>query len=219
MWYNIMKKCVCEVCRLQIENLYPGAWGSNCYLLVSGSHAAVVDPSADASVIRNTLQQKYGSTLDFILLTHGHFDHIVSADSLRDASGAPLCIHKWDAEMLTDSQKNAFYTFFRTERIYRPAEKLLEDGDVLHLGDETIRVIATPGHSQGSVCYLCNDEFLITGDTLFENGYGRYDLWGGNEEALFSSLTSLRELDPKLTIYPGHGASEKLGNALDNVLY
>ena len=204
---------------LQIENLYPGAWGANCYLLVSGSHAAVVDPSADANTIRNTLQQKYGASLDLILLTHGHFDHIVSVDSLRDLTGAPLCIHKWDAEMLSDSKKNAFYTFFRTERNYRPAERLLEDGDTLSLGDESIRVIATPGHSQGSVCYLCNNDFLITGDTLFENAYGRYDLWGGNESALFSSLESLRNLDQSLTIYPGHGESATLGSALDNVLY
>ena len=203
---------------MQIENLYPGAWGANCYLLVSDGHAAVVDPSADANTVRNTLQQKYGATLDYILLTHGHFDHIVSVDTLRDLTGAPLCIHKWDAEMLSDSKKNAFYTFFRTERNYRPAEKLLEDGDELRLGNEIIRVIATPGHSQGSVCYLCNNEFLITGDTLFESAYGRYDLWGGNEQALFASLHSLRKLDPDLTIYPGHGESEKLRTALNNVL-
>lgn len=204
---------------LTIENLYPGAWGSNCYLLVSGNHAAVVDPSADANTIRNTLQQKYGASLDFILLTHGHFDHIVSADSLRDLTGAPLYIHKWDAEMLADSKKNAFYSFFRMDRTYRPAERLLEDGDVLSLGEESIRVISTPGHSQGSVCYLCNEEFLITGDTLFENAYGRYDLWGGNEESLFSSLASLRDLNQALPIYPGHGACAKLGAALDNILY
>ena len=204
---------------MKIENLYPGAWGSNCYLLVSGTHAAVVDPSADANTIRNTLLQKYGATLDYILLTHGHFDHIVSVDTLREMTGAPLCIHKWDAEMLADSKKNAFYTFFRTERCYRPAERLLADDDKLSLGEETIRVIATPGHSQGSVCYLCNGEFLITGDTLFENGYGRYDLWGGNASALFSSLSSLRELDQNLTIYPGHGGSARLGDALDNTIY
>ena len=204
---------------MTVEKLYPGAWGANCYLLVAGTHAAVVDPSANASTIRNTLQQKYGASLDYILLTHGHFDHIVSVDTLRDLTAAPLCVHKWDAEMLADSKKNAFFTFFRTDRTYRPAERLLEDGDLLTLGEETIRVISTPGHSQGSVCYLCNNEFLITGDTLFENAYGRYDLWGGNEEALFASLSSLRELDPTLPIYPGHGESTRLGNALDNVLY
>jgi len=204
---------------MTIENLYPGAWGANCYLLVAGGHAAVVDPSADANTIRNILQQKYGASLDYILLTHGHFDHIVSVDSLRDLLSVPLCVHKRDAEMLLDSHKNAFFTLFRKERVYRPAERLLEDGDELTLGDESIRVISTPGHSQGSVCYLCNNEFLITGDTLFAMGYGRYDLYGGDGEILFESLASLRKLPQQLTIYPGHGDPATLGAALDNVIY
>lgn len=204
---------------MTLEKLCPGSWGSNCYLLISGTHAAVVDPSVKAETLCTLLQQKYGATLDYILLTHGHFDHIVSVDSLRDLTHAPLCVHKWDAEMLSDSQKNAFFTFFRTDRTYRPAERLLEDGNELLLGDETIRVIATPGHSMGSVCYLCNDEFLITGDTLFQMGYGRYDLWGGDEKTLFDSLASLRSLPASLPIHPGHGESSTLGAALDNVIY
>ena len=201
---------------MEIRNLYPGSWGSNCYLLLSGGHAAVVDPSADARTILNAVQSE-GATLDFILLTHGHFDHIVSVDTLRDATGAPLYIHKFDAEMLTDGRKNAFYTFFRMDRCYRPAEKLLEDGDELTLGDESIRVIHTPGHSQGSVCYLVGDELLLTGDTLFSDTYGRYDLWGGDGQTLFASLSGLRTLPPKLPLYPGHGESVTLGTALDRL--
>lgn len=204
---------------MTIERLCPGAWGSNCYLLVANGHAAVVDPSADAGTIRTVLQQKYGAVLDYILLTHGHFDHIVSVDTLRDLSGAPLCVHERDAEMLADSHKNAFYTFFRTEKSYRAPERLLRDGDELMLGDEIIRVIHTPGHSQGSVCYLCNNELLITGDLLFAMGYGRYDLYGGNEQILFDSLASLRSLPQSLPIYPGHGESVTLGAALDYVIY
>ena len=203
---------------MEIRNLYPGSWGSNCYLLVSDGHAAVVDPSADARTILNAVQAE-GATLDCILLTHGHFDHIVSVDSLRDATGAPLYIHKFDAEMLTDGRKNAFYTFFRMDKVYRPADRLLSDGDELTLGNERIRVIHTPGHSQGSVCYLCNDELLLTGDTLFSDTYGRYDLWGGNASSLFSSLSSLRELPQELTIYPGHGEASLLRNALDVAFY
>ena len=121
--------------------------------------------------------------------------------------------------MLTDAHKNAFFTFFRQERVYRAPERMLADGDELHLGDEIIRVISTPGHSQGSVCFLCNDEFLLTGDTLFADGYGRYDLYGGDGEILFASLASLRTLPPSLPIYPGHGESTHLGMALDNILY
>lgn len=201
---------------MEIRNLYPGSWGSNCYLLTANRRAAVVDPSADAHTILNAVKAE-GATLDFILLTHGHFDHIVSVDRLRELTGAPLYIHKFDAEMLTDAQKNAFYTFFRLDRSYRPADRLLSDGDELTLGDEPIRVIHTPGHSQGSVCYLCNDELLLTGDTLFSDTYGRYDLWGGDGQTLLTSLSEMRNLPQSLPIYPGHGESVILKDALDRL--
>lgn len=203
---------------MEIQNLYPGSWGSNCYLLTVGEHAAVVDPSADAKTIVNAVKSQ-GAKLEYILLTHGHFDHIVSVDSLRDATGAPLWVHEDDAGMLTDAHKNAFYTFFHMDRTYREADGRLADDDEIQLGDETVRVIHTPGHSQGSVCYLCNGEFLLTGDTLFSNDVGRYDLYGGDGEILFDSLQKLRTLPQKFPIYPGHGDTAILGGALDNVLY
>lgn len=203
---------------MRIENFYPGSWGSNCYLLSVGSHAAIVDPSADAATLISALRER-GLTLDMILLTHGHFDHTVSVDTLRDMTDAPLLIHEEDAEMLGDAHKNAFYTLFRMERTHRPADRRLRSGEVLKLGDEQIRVIHTPGHSLGSVCYLCNNEFLITGDTLFEDTFGRYDLYGGSLQELAASLAAMRKLDQKLRIYPGHGAPAQLGIALDLVAY
>ena len=203
---------------MEIQNLYPGSWGSNCYLLTVGEHAAVVDPSADARTIVNAVKCA-GARLEMILLTHGHFDHIVSVNTLRDATGAQLFVHENDAGMLTDAHKNAFYTFFRMDRTYRAPEHTLKDGDQLSLGDETIRVISTPGHSQGSVCFDCNGEFLLTGDTLFADGYGRFDLYGGDRELLFHSLGQLRALPQRLPIYPGHGDSALLGAALDNIIY
>ena len=203
---------------MEIQNLYPGSWGSNCYLLTAGSHAALVDPSADASTLMDAVAAR-GCTLDMILLTHGHFDHIVSVDTLRQRTGTPLLIHKDDAPMLTDAKKNAFYTFFRMERTYRDADRFLHDGEELNLGNEIIRVIHTPGHSPGSVCFLCNGEYLLTGDTLFDEGFGRYDLWGGSATILKDSLSRLRTLDQSLPIYPGHGAPATLGNALDMCAY
>ena len=203
---------------MEIENLYPGSWGSNCYLLTVGSHAALVDPSANASTLMDAIAQK-GAVLDFILLTHGHFDHIVSMDQLRQYADAPAMIHENDAEMLGDAKKNAFYTFFRQERSYRAADRELSDGEVLMLGNEPIRVIHTPGHSPGSVCYLCNDQFLLTGDTLFDEGVGRCDLWKGNADRLRDSLALLRTYPQNLPIYPGHGAPARLGIALDMAAY
>ena len=203
---------------MKIENLYPGSWGSNCYLLYSGTHAAIVDPSASADTILRELATR-GLTLEMILLTHGHFDHIVSIDTLRERTGAPACIHEGDLNMPEDSTRNAFYTFFRMHRSYRRPDRALQNGEVLMLGDEQIRVLHTPGHTAGGACFLCNGEFLLTGDTLFENNYGRCDLYGGSESTLFQSLRSLRELDQNLIIYPGHGDSARLGDALDFVLY
>jgi glyoxylase-like metal-dependent hydrolase (beta-lactamase superfamily II) len=207
---------------LDIYNLSPASWGSNCYILISDGndgtrHAAVVDPSADANKIISFIENK-NATLDFIVLTHGHFDHVLSLDTLRDKTNAPAYIHEDDDEMLPDGQKNAYSLFFGVEKHWRPAEKLLDDGDMLKLGEDTIKVISTPGHSKGSICLLCEDK-LITGDTIFANGYGRYDLHGGDADVLQTSLLSLRSLDEDLTIYPGHGGKSTLKIALDNILY
>ena len=202
---------------MEIYNLSPGSWGSNCYILISGNRAAVIDPSADAQRIVDFVAKK-NATVENIILTHGHFDHIVSLDALRDSTLAPALIHKDDAEMLSDGEKNAHSFFFGYGKRWRPAEKILEDGDKIVLGGETVEVISTPGHSKGSICLLCSDK-LITGDTLFANGFGRYDLYGGDVNQLADSSASLRALDPTLTVYPGHGDSARLGDALDSVAY
>ncbi len=202
---------------MRIITLYPGSWGSNCYVLLSGTHAAVVDPSPRAEQILNILEQN-GASLDYILLTHGHFDHIVSLDTLRDMTKVPALIHENDAELPTDSKKNAFYSFFRMNQSYREPDRTLKTDEILTLGEETIRVIHTPGHTAGSVCYLCNNDFLLTGDTLFDVGRGRTDLYGGNEALLLETLRNLRDFPQSLPIYPGHGTQSTLGVALDQAL-
>ena len=201
---------------MQIINLYPGSFASNCYLLLSQGEAAVVDPSANAKTILEALEH-HQATLKHILLTHGHFDHILSLEGLCDATGLSACIHEEDAELPADAHKNAFYTFFQTERSFQTPQIKCKDGDTLLLGVHTIRVVHTPGHTRGSVCYLCDEELLITGDTLFDGGYGRYDLYGGDGEILFQSLKRLRSLNPSLPIYPGHGSTTTLGDALDQL--
>ena len=141
---------------MEIYNLFPGSFGSNCYLLISGDQAAVVDPSADADIILQKAQEK-GAILQYILLTHGHFDHICSLDTLREKANIPAYIHADDGDMPGDSHKNAFSIFFGQTRTYRAPEKTLVEGDVLPLGNEQIRVLHTPGHTEGSVCYLCGE--------------------------------------------------------------
>ena len=202
---------------MEIYNLAPDGFGSNCYILISGKCAAVVDPSAKAQDIVHFTEQN-GAVIEKIFLTHGHFDHVTSLDELRDITQAQAYIHKNDNEMLSNGDKNAHALFFGYNKKWRDAEVLFENGDIIKLGEETIQVISTPGHSKGSVCLLFGDK-LITGDTLFANGYGRYDLYGGDANVLSASLSSLRSLDQNLTIYPGHGGISTLGRALDNILY
>ncbi len=207
---------------MYIYNLYSGSYLSNCYVLISEDdngrrHAAVVDPSADADEIISFVEAKK-SFVDKVILTHGHFDHIMSLDALRDKTKAPAYIHKDDAEMLGDGRKNANFFFFHKDFSQRNAENLLENNQILRLGNEELKIIHLPGHSKGSIS-LMGQGFLITGDTLFAEGFGRYDLHGGDPFVLKSSLNSMKNFDPELTIYPGHGEREKLGKALRSISY
>ena len=199
---------------MKIVCITPESFASNCYLVISGEAALVVDPSASVYAIRRALST-HGVQPCGILLTHGHFDHMLSLDELRQAFPAlPVYIHKGDADFLTDGQKNAFSYFFREERVWQPPTHLLADGDTIALGEDELRVVHTPGHTPGSICLRCGENDLITGDTLFDGGYGRYDLWGGSYEVLCDSMRRLSTLPEQLTIHPGHGGSARLGQAI-----
>ena len=194
------------------------SFGSNTYLITSGTHALVVDPSVSVAAIDAAADEE-GAIIEGVLLTHGHYDHMLSMEALCKRPGIPSMIHTEDAPMLSDGRKNAFYQLFGKERAFRPADRLLTDGEEIALGDEYIRVIHTPGHSRGSCCFLCGDNRLITGDTVFAEGFGRYDLYGGDAELLKRSLSLLRNMNPRLRIYPGHGPRAFLGDALDTFAY
>ena len=202
---------------LRIRPVCEQSFGANTYLLISDHSALVVDPAISVGAILEAASAEE-ARLEGILLTHGHFDHILSIDTLRSATGVDAMIHEADGMMLTDGRKNAFYDFYRQERRFGAAERLLRGGDVISLGTDKITVLHTPGHTQGSVCYHCG-EFLLTGDTLFADNIGRCDLWGGSEAQMAESLRFLRTLPQNLTIYPGHGPSALLGEALDLSAY
>lgn len=204
---------------MEIISLEPTGFASNCFILHNGREAFVIDPSISEKRIISCLEER-GLSLVGILLTHGHFDHIWKAQELRDKTGAPLYVHTLDAEMLTDSKKNAYSLFTGGSFTVKQADRLLSGGDEMPLGDEKIRVIHTPGHTKGSVCYDTGD-ILITGDTLFSEGFGRYDLYGGSITQLKDSLSLLFEMAERENrwIYCGHGESSTLKTAADKLKF
>ena len=184
------------------------SYASNTYVLISEGDAAVVDPSADIKDIKSAIGE---AKLRYILLTHCHFDHILKLDSLRAETRAEVCIHKADADMMKDPTLNGS-EFFGLNFASLGADRILDNGEIIPLGKETIEVISTPGHTPGSVCYDCGND-LICGDTLFTSGYGRYDLPGGDGNILFASLKMLADRRDNPMIHPGHGASCALSDA------
>ena len=205
---------------MRIDTLAEGFLGANCYLLSSGGHALIVDPAARLSVILDALYAD-GLTLDGILLTHGHFDHVMTLAPLLERFPVPVYLGEGDRDFPSDGRMNAFSVFFGEDRTFPPATNLLRDGDLIPIGDEHLTVIATPGHSGGSVCYLFEPAdgapFLLTGDTLFSDNIGRTDLYGGSYPVLRDSLADLAVLAeriPNAVIYPGHGPSERFLSAI-----
>lgn len=198
---------------LKLERLRTYGYQANCYLLWDDTSGKgfLIDPSVSVETIEASLAE-HGVTLEMVLLTHGHFDHIISVDAVRERFHVPVCIHAGDAEFLTDPLKNASALLIGEDQKYEPAEILLHDGDRLTLGSETVRVIASPGHSPGSVCFEAAD-FMLTGDTLFCDNIGRTDLYGGDPRVLCASLQRLVRSEKDVPIHPGHGYPGKLMTA------
>lgn len=177
---------------------------SNCYLLVDEKtgEGAVVDPAWYGDALKKAI----GDTkIKYILLTHGHFDHIFGVHGLREASGAKVVIHEKDAGHLLDPKKSLAEGNFPETQIPVEADMFVKDGDILTLGDEEIKVMHTPGHTMGSVCYICeNDRVILSGDTLFCMTAGRTDFPDGSDEMMIASLKRLIALEGDYVVYPGH---------------
>ena len=207
---------------MEISVLAEGFLGANCYLLTSNGHALIVDPAASLNAICDALYAD-ALVLDGILLTHGHFDHLVNLAPLLSRFPVPVYLGEGDRDFPSDGRKNAFTILFGARRTFPNASNHLRDGDTVSCGDEVLHVIATPGHSGGSMCFYDESTHsLITGDTLLSDTVGRTDLYGGSSAAQRDSLRCLAELskkDPQITIYPGHGTPTSLSSALLAVEY
>jgi len=195
------------------EGFGVGPIEANCYIIgdEQTKEAVVVDPGAEGSRILNRLEKK-GLQCKYIVLTHGHMDHVGALNEVREATGAEVMIHKADAGMLTSPSQN-LSLFMGAKLKFKEADKLLEDGDKIQLGGITIEVLHTPGHTLGGICLKLDDKNIITGDTLFAGSVGRSDFPGGSHEQLINSIkTKLMAYPDDTKVYPGHGPSSTIGS-------
>ncbi|MCX7778953.1 MAG: MBL fold metallo-hydrolase [Patescibacteria group bacterium] len=172
---------------MAVKKIKVGPLITNCYLIYSNNELAIIDPGDEVEKILEEIK-KTKARPKYIILTHYHFDHVSAAKNLKEKTGAKILYHKKEENFLNFS-----------------ADQYLTEKKEIKIGQESLKIIHTPGHTAGSICLLGKNE-IFTGDTLFENGYGRTDLAGGSEEDLKDSLNKLSQiLKPEMIVYPGHG--------------
>jgi glyoxylase-like metal-dependent hydrolase (beta-lactamase superfamily II) len=178
----------------------------NCYLVAdrAAGEAVLVDAPLQVAEAMTRQAEAWGVRVTALLCTHGHWDHTMGLPELLAAFPAPVAVHAGDADLL-EHPTFAPFSFPFTLTPVTP-DRLLNEGDTVPVGDHTLTVLSTPGHTPGSVCFYDEtDGVCITGDTLFAGTCGRTDFPGGDPEAMVHSLLRLRTLPPATRIYPGHG--------------
>ena len=186
---------------MHIEELTVGIVQTRCYILYNDNEkeCIVIDPGDEPERIRRAAGDR---RIAAILLTHGHFDHIGGVAPLM-TEGTRLLIHELDEKMLSDPELNAGRAFLRMDITAPAPTDRIREGDEFMIAGLKIKVLHTPGHTPGSVCYLIENE-LFTGDTVFDYGWGRTDLPGGNEHDMGASLRRIMPLTRQYLIHAGH---------------
>lgn len=198
---------------MEIKCLQLSGMGTNCYLVSSEKGAVVIDPGCFSPEAEKFLEENFDKE-KMILLTHAHFDHIGDADRLRKLSGAKIGIGVLDAPALFDPQKN-LSEGFGVEIEPFAADVTFNDNEEFSVGDIEFKVLHTPGHTSGGVCYLTGDK-LFSGDTLFCGSIGRTDFPDGNFFDLKQSVKRLYTLDGNTKVYTGHGEATTIDYEKNN---
>lgn len=185
---------------MKIERIVCGDYQENAYLV---DDRILIDPGDDLDALRAA------GKCETILLTHGHFDHMLAAEPLQKETGAEVWIHESDEPMLKDEALSVYNP--EVSRLTQPKEiqsKTFREGDAA----AGFTVLHTPGHTSGSVCFYKESEgILFSGDTLFRAGFGRTDMPGGSRRELYQSLMRLLALPDETVVYPGHGEATTIG--------
>lgn len=202
-----------------IRTLEVGMLHTNCYLVVSEgsreatdgrSPAAIIDPGGEPDAILVAVEE-LDAAVRLVLLTHFHFDHIMAAPEVLQETGATLAIHEAEVDLL--ARPPALFRFARPDVPSLTANMILRHGDEVTVGDDTLRVLHTPGHSPGGVSfYSATEGVVFCGDALFAQGVGRTDFPGSSGEQLVRSIRErLFALPDDTVVYPGHGPSTTIG--------
>jgi len=194
-----------------IHTLVVGRLQTNCYVIKSRSEVIIVDPGDEPKRILKFIKD-VNAVPTRIIATHTHFDHVLGVDGIRKATKTLFIIHRDDLPMLESMQSRVRQIMGFEVPSPPKVDGYLKDGDVVRVGDETIRVLHTPGHSPGSIS-LVGDGYVLTGDALFNQSIGRTDLPGGDLETLIHSIRErLFKLDDDTIVYPGHGPETTIGD-------